>query len=669
MGVQWSKIRILRILNRLGLTSSLNLDELMETDILKENLTDIKRFDQDRKTNEDLKIIKRAKIDAKKCLDKSTINIMEINVLCIGLPGVGKTSTICNMLGLDKLTLESHVTSKTVKVISGTAYNVKWNFIDTPGMEPDKFRAKFNKNILKKIIKKCKKIKPDICIYFDRMDNCRNKEIFESHLFEMIKEDFKLNIDDNIFEDLIVVLTHARSVKGLMNHKSYDELFYEITEDLKTKTEFRIHFNLVENKDHDSLFSSSTNLYGIQENDYRKKKIIYWRQHIVERLSLLTTIKKMKYAFEKQNTSKKRELPNEKEGEIPYNPENFIKSLDNERELDERVSYSWAIEEIGPISVDKKFTVKKRKEKIASTKVNDIVNFYYDTFLSSLGELFPPHPFMLDVNFNEDIFHHFRSVRCIEPEYIEKNLKINPKVDEGNLSCVIGYNKIVRPFGKLTEGIEINFLSQNIRFYNNEEKTSIECLDYKNIKMTTSLDINPVLGYHNKNPELQIQASMINEERLLVCETKIRDIEGLYDKYVIGLMYKKKYEFEMNLGLFKTNDKKNSYVKPNLCRINFKKSDDNKSFNAEGLVCIGKKNAKHNQKLYVEVEHVHLELERKIKNDTNLRTSVNIKEAEIKIKCNSSKYLTISGTTLGLFFTGLIGKEIINLKKIQKTKK
>merc|ERR1712187_214112 len=178
-------------------------------------------------------------------------------------------------------------------------------------------------------------------------------------------------------------------------------------------------------------------------------------------------------------------------------------------------------------------------------------------------------------------------------------------------------------------------------------------------------DINPVLGYHNKNPELQIQASMINEERLLVCETKIRDIEGLYDKYVIGLMYKKNYEFkkclqlygakvgacyklndgyevEMNLGLFKTNDKRNSYVKPNLCRINVRKSDDNKSFNAEGLVCVGKKNAKHNQKLYVEVEHVHLEL-----------------EAEIKIKCNSSKYLTISGTTLGLFFTGLIGKEII----------
>merc|ERR1712066_557408 len=109
------------ILDRLGLTFSPNLDKLMETDILKENLTDTKKFDQDRKTNKDLKIIKRAKIDAKKCLDKSTINIMEINVLCIGLLSVGKTSTICNMLGLDKLTLESYVTSKIIKVINGTA--------------------------------------------------------------------------------------------------------------------------------------------------------------------------------------------------------------------------------------------------------------------------------------------------------------------------------------------------------------------------------------------------------------------------------------------------------------------------------------------------------------------------------------------------------------------
>merc|ERR1712217_31527 len=220
--------------------------------------------------------------------------------------------------------------------------------------------------------------------------------------------------------------------------------------------------------------------------------------------------------------------------------------LDNERRTDERVSYSSAIEEIDSTSSDKKLLVKQIKENIVITKVNDIVDVHYDTFLSLYDESLKDFPFMLDVNFNEDIFHHFRSVRCIEPEYIEKNLKINPMVEQGrgDLSCVIGYNKIVRPFGKLTEGIEINFLSQNIRFYNNEEKTSIECLDYKEIKMTTSLDVNPVLGYHNKNPELQIQASMINEDSLLVCETKIRDIERFYDKYVIGLMYKKNYEFK-----------------------------------------------------------------------------------------------------------------------------
>merc|ERR1712061_933434 len=156
----------------------------------------------------------------------------------------------------------------------------------------------------------------------------------------------------------------------------------------------------------------------------------------------------MKYAFEKQNTFKKRGLP---------------------------------CEEIDPTSSDKKLLVKQRKEDIVRTKVDDSVDAHYDTFLSRYGEILKNSHLMLDINFNEDIFHHFRSVRCTEPEYIEKNLEINinPMVLQGNLSCSIGYNKIVRPFGKLTEGIKINFASENIRFYNNEEKINIQCFDYK----------------------------------------------------------------------------------------------------------------------------------------------------------------------------------------------
>merc|ERR1712039_924739 len=141
---------------------------------------------------------------------------------------------------------------------------------------------------------------------------------------------------------------------------------------------------------------------------------------------------------------------------------------------------------------------------------------------------------------------------------------------------------------------------------------------------------------------------------------KFKKCQQLYGAKV-GTCYKLNdvYEVEMSLGLFKTSDKKNSnLVKPNLCRINLRKSDDNKSFNLEGLVCI-RKNEKHNQKLYPEVEHVHLELEKTIKNDTNLTTKIDIKAAEIEIHCNSSKYLTISGATLALYITRLIGKKII----------
>merc|ERR1712187_923093 len=189
--IHWSKTQIFRILNRLGLTSSPHLDELMENDTLNENLTknNIKSTLKLTKNIAELKKIKtKTKIDADSiiCLKKSINDIMEINVLCIGLLNVGKTSTICNILDLNKLALETYVTSKKIKDIKGTAAGVKWNFIDTPGMDPDMFKAESNKNIFKKIMDRCKKTKPDICLYFDRMDNCRNKEVSESGLFQMI---------------------------------------------------------------------------------------------------------------------------------------------------------------------------------------------------------------------------------------------------------------------------------------------------------------------------------------------------------------------------------------------------------------------------------------------------------------------------------------------------
>merc|ERR1711920_701019 len=166
------------------------------------------------------------------------------------------------------------------------------------------------------------------------MDNCRNKEVSESGLFQMIDEYLKPNLDDNIFEDLIVVLTHAESVKELMKHKSYNELFYEITGELQTITPVRTYFNLVEN----------------QENHY-----------------------------EKQNMFKKEELPNIKRDiNLQNNEENFMKSLDDDKKkTKERVNHLWAIEKIDFILAGKKISVKKRKKYIVSNKVNNSINVVY----------------------------------------------------------------------------------------------------------------------------------------------------------------------------------------------------------------------------------------------------------------------------------------------------
>merc|ERR1711920_725779 len=308
----------------------------------------------------------------------------------------------------------------------------------------------------------------------------------------------------------------------------------------------------------------------------------------------------------------------------------------------------------------------------------------YDTFYNRFGELDHYNfPFMLDVNFNEEIFHNYRSVRRIEPEYIEGNLDISPIFYSKDCpGCSLHINKIIRPFGILTEGIEINLSSVNCRILSStKEKKNIRCVNLNRIDIKTSLDVIPVLGYHSKNTELQIRAEIMNGQRSLVCETKIRDIEGLYDKYVFGLMYNKHinenmsqksvqtygakvgicnklkdgYEVEMSLGLFKKSTEKNSiWPKPSLCRINLKKNEG--LFNIEGLIRFGKK--KKNE----------------IKNNTSLSTVIKSKktfqhnEIEIEIGCRSEEYQMISGATMAIVIAKLIGKNLKNNPKNKKKK-
>merc|ERR1712083_1209827 len=103
-----------------------------------------------------------------------------------------------------------------------------------------------------------------------------------------------------------------------------------------------------------------------------------------------------------------------------------------------------------------------------------------------------------------------------------------------------------------------------------------------------------------------------------------------------------------SLGLFKKSTEKNSiWPKPNLCRISLKK--DEGLFNIEGLICFGKKKKNNKKKLYVDVERVKLDLDKDIKNNTNLSTVIKSEktfqhnEIEIEIGCRSEEYQMISG--------------------------
>merc|ERR1712054_322754 len=101
---------------------------------------------------------------------------MKTVVLCMGLVGSGKSSTIYNILGLGRDNTygtvvvgkeESTSTSKTISFVERELYDVKWTFIDTPGMYASRSYKATNQILLKKIKAVINRQNPDNYVYFD----------------------------------------------------------------------------------------------------------------------------------------------------------------------------------------------------------------------------------------------------------------------------------------------------------------------------------------------------------------------------------------------------------------------------------------------------------------------------------------------------------------------
>jgi GTP-binding protein EngB required for normal cell division len=133
----------------------------------------------------------------------------DCTILMIGKQCVGKSSVIKSLLGpdaQDEKTLEAldEETTK-VRVIETTVCGMKLRLIDTPGLRTSSADIQYNSRIMGQAKKYCNKHKPDITLYFDRLDIPLRSETADIMILKQVTNTF----GPGVWFNAIVVLTHA----------------------------------------------------------------------------------------------------------------------------------------------------------------------------------------------------------------------------------------------------------------------------------------------------------------------------------------------------------------------------------------------------------------------------------------------------------------------------
>ena len=129
-------------------------------------------------------------------------------ILLLGKSGVGKSSTINSLLGRDSATASAFdAETKSVRVIEHKMHGMTLRLIDTPGLQPSASDIQYNSRIMGEAKRFTKKHKPDIVLYFDRMDQPARTDAADLPLLKTITSTFGAAVWFNA----IVVLTHGSS--------------------------------------------------------------------------------------------------------------------------------------------------------------------------------------------------------------------------------------------------------------------------------------------------------------------------------------------------------------------------------------------------------------------------------------------------------------------------